>query len=183
MTRNWTIILCFTLAFVVAGAAVLAPRAVGSVRGLFAPTSYDWVSRTMAACEEDAVTRPTSVNFLVLPLERTRRFGSQLESRALETFGRTTLFGSQDALDGLKSGALRISSKNFVLYTFDTASNAERKWNSASGVSRLTTSDIASDGPFKVRLQTSATDTSTDWSKVTADGRGTCHWVFALLRD
>jgi hypothetical protein len=93
------------------------------------------------------------------------------------------LFGSQDALEGLRSGALRVSSKSFVLTTLDTRSNAERRWNSASGVTRLTTTDIASDGPFRVRLQVSAKDNSTGWSNVTAEGRGTCHWVFALLRD
>ncbi len=188
MTRNRTIILCAALAFAVAAAVMAAPRAAGSIRGLFArsifaPKSYDWVSRTMAACEEDAVTRPTTVNFLVVPLERSRRYGKELESRALESFGRTTLFGSQDALDGLKSGALRISAKNYVLLTLDTSNNATHRWNSASGVSRLTTTEIASDGPFKVRIQTAPDDVSADWSKVTADGRGTCHWAFALLRD
>jgi hypothetical protein len=183
MTRNQAIILCGALALMVVTAAMVIPRFTGSLRGLFTPKSYDWVSRTMATCEEDAVTQPATVNFLVMPLERTRRFGSQLESRALETLGRITLFGSQDALDGLKSGALRISSRNFVLHTFDTSNNVAHRWNSASGVSRLTTSDIASDGPFKVRIQTTPNDPSTEWSKVTADGRGTCHWVFALLRD
>ena len=183
MTWNRIIVLCAATAFVLAIAALVVPRVAGSVRGLFAPKSYDWVSKTMAACEEDAVTQPAAVNFLVIPLEPSRRFGQELESKALETFGRTTLFGSQDALNGLKSGALRISSKHYVLHTLDTSNNAPVRWNSASGVARLTTTDIASDGPFRVRFQTSPTDTSGDWSKVTADGRGTCHWAFALLRD
>ena len=124
------------------------------MRGLFAPKSYDWVSKTMAACEEDAVTQPSSVNFLVVPLEPSRRFGKDLESKAIETFGRTMLFGSQDALSGLKSGALRISSKHYVLHTLDTSNNSSVRWNSARGVARLSTTDIASDGPFKVRFQT-----------------------------
>jgi hypothetical protein len=159
------------------------PKISGSVRNLVASRNYDWVSRTMAACEEDAVSKPATVNFLVMPLERTRSFNRELEQRAIETVGRITLFGSQDALEGLKSGALRISSKNYVLLTLDTSNNAERRWNSASGVSRLTTADIASDGPFRVRLQVSANDPLTAWSNVTAQGRGTCHWVFALLRE
>jgi hypothetical protein len=183
MTRNQTIVFCAAAALIVATGAVLMPRIAGEVRSIFAPQSYDWVSRTMAACEESAVTQPTALNFLVTPLERTRRYGGQQESRALETFGRTTLFGSQAALEGLKSGALRISSRNFVLHTLDTSNNATHRWSSASGVSRLSTNDVASDGPFKVRIQTSPDDPSTEWSKVTADGRGTCHWVFALLHD
>ena len=183
MTRNQTILACAVGAFVLVAAAMAIPKVFGSVRALFGPKNYDWVSKTMSACEEDAVSKPASVNFLVMPLERTRRFNRELEGRALETVGRTTLFGSQDALDGLKSGGLRISSKHYVLLTLDTSNNTERRWNSASGVARLTTTDVASDGPFKVRLQVSANDASNGWSNVTAEGRGTCHWVFALLRD
>jgi len=183
MTRNRTIIFCAAAALLVVTATMAIAPITGTIRGLFSPKSYDWVSRTMAACEEDAVAQPAIVNFLVVPLERSRRFGQDLESRALETFGRTTLFGSQDALDGLKSGALRISSKHFVLHTLDTSDETTHRWSSVSGVSRLATSDIASDGPFRVRIQTSPDDNSTEWSKVTADGRGTCHWAFALLRD
>ena len=132
MRWNRTIVLCAAAAFVLAAAAMVVPRLAGSVRGLFAPKSYDWVSKTMAACEEDAVTQPSSVNFLVVPLEPSRRFGKELESKAIETFGRTMLFGSQDALSGLKSGALRISSKHYVLHTLDTSNNSSVRWNSAS---------------------------------------------------
>jgi hypothetical protein len=162
---------------------VVVVLAAFSLRGLVAPKSYDWVSRTMAACEEDAVTQPATLNFLVVPLERARRYNPEMEQRALETVGNTMLFGSQEALAGLKSGALRISSKNFVLHTLDTSNNAAQKWNSAKGVSRLSTNDIASDGPFRVRFQTSQNDGASEWSKVTAEGRGTCHWAFALLRE
>lgn len=183
MTWNRTIVLSAAAAFVLVAGAIIVPRVAGSVRSLFAPKSYDWVSKTMAACEEDAVTRPATVNFLVVPLESSRRYNQELDSKVLETVGRTILFGSQDALAGLRSGALRISSKLFVLHTLDTSNNATQRWNSASGVSRLSTDDIASDGPFRIRFQTSANDTSSDWSKVTAAGRGTCHWAFALLRD
>jgi hypothetical protein len=183
MTRNQTIIAYAVAALVLAAIAVALPNIAASVRGLFAPKSYDWISRTMSACEEEAVSKPDTLNFLIMPLERTRRFGKELDARALETVGRATLFGSQDALDGLKSGALRISSKSYVLTTLDTANNTERRWNSASGVSKLSTTDVPSDGPFRVRLQVSAKDNSTGWSNVTAEGRGTCHWVFALLRE
>jgi hypothetical protein len=183
MKWNRTIVLSAAAAFLLVAAVMIIPRIVGSVRGLFAPKSYDWVSKTMAACEEDAVTRPSAVNFLVVPLEPSRRYNQELDSKALETIGRTTLFGSQDALAGLNSGALRISSKHFVLHTLDTSNNATQRWNSASGVSRLSSDDIESDGPFRIRFQTSPNDTSSDWSKITAEGRGTCHWAFALLRE
>ena len=65
-------------------AAMTIPRVVRNLRDVFAPKSYDWVSRTMSACEEDAVTKPTTLNFLVMPLEPSRRYGHGLEARALE---------------------------------------------------------------------------------------------------
>lgn len=179
MMRNRTVLYSAAALLVVA----IVGLGAAALRGLVASKSYDWVSRTMAACEEEAVTQPATLNFLVVPLERTRRYNQEIEARALETVGRTVLFGSQAALDGLRSGALRISSKNFVLHTLDTSNNAATRWNSAAGVSRLSTNDIASDGPFRVRFQTAPGETSSDWSKVTAEGRGTCHWAFALLRD
>ena len=70
MTRNRTIVLCGAAAIALVVAAMIIPRGVGNLRGVFAPKSYDWVSRTMVACEEDAVTKPSTVNFLVVPLER-----------------------------------------------------------------------------------------------------------------
>jgi hypothetical protein len=181
ISRNAIIGAVAALALVVAALAI--PRVAEGVRSWFPARSYDWVSRTMAACEEDAVTQPAMLNFLVVPLEATRRFGRETESKALESFGRTTLFGSQDALDGLKSGALRISSKNFVLHLLDTSNNSPYRFASASGVSRLSTTDLKSNGPFRIRFQTLAEDETSDWSKVTAEGRGTCHWAFALLRN
>ena len=80
MTRNQTILACAVGAIVLAAAAMAIPKISGSVRGLFAPRNYDWISKTMAACEEDAVSKPTTVNFLVMPLERTRRFNRELEA-------------------------------------------------------------------------------------------------------
>lgn len=183
MTRNQTIIACAVAAVLLAVIALAFPKIAGSVRGLFAQRSYDWISHTMSACEEDAVSKPDTLNFLIMPLERTRRYSKELDTRALETVGRATLFGSQDALEGLKAGALRISSKSYVLTTLDTSNNIERRWNSASGVTKLSTTDVASNGPFRVRLQVSAKDNPAGWSNVTAEGRGTCHWVFALLRE
>ena len=87
MKWNRIVVLCAATACVLAVAALVVPRLAGPVRGLFAPKSYDWVSKTMAACEEDAVTQPSSVNFLVVPLEPSRRFGKDLEAKAIETFG------------------------------------------------------------------------------------------------
>jgi len=159
---------------------------LGSLRSLFRPdsvSSFDWLSRTLAECEEDAVNRPEMLNFLVVPLAQGRNFNPQWQAKALSNAGKTVLFGSQDALAALKANAVRISARPYVLHTLDTASNSTHRWTSASGVARLSTTDIASDGPFSTRFQTTPDDASQDWSSITAEGRGTCHWAFALMRD
>jgi hypothetical protein len=118
----------------------------------------------------------------VVPLAAGDKFDAQWQSRALERFGKTTLFQSQDALDGLKAGALRIAPESFVLHVLDQAAGRSYRFNSASGVAKLSSREIASDGPFRIRLQTAAADPSPQWNNVVAEGRGSCHWVFALIR-
>ena len=155
----------------------------GMLRGKPQAASFDWLSRTMRECEENAVTRPETLNFLVVPLMQSKNFGPQWQQRALSTVGKMTLFGSQDALAALNADAVRISSRHYVLHTLDTSDNSTRRWNSASGVARLSTTEVASDGPFRVRFQISADDAQKEWSSITAEGRGTCHWAFVVLRE
>lgn len=176
-----------TAAVLLALAAIALIPARNIVVGLFnadpAQDSYDWLSRTMAQCEEQAVVRPQLLNFLVVPLEATDKYNDALRAKALSDTGATALFGSQDALQGLRDGALRISSRAFVLHTRDTSNNMTHRWTSASGVSRLSSANIPSDGPFEIRFQISPDDPNREWSTITANGRGTCHWAFALLHE
>lgn len=168
------------------GVALFAPGFDGTIARLFGPApapSYDWISRLMAQCEEEAVTRPETLNFLIVPLSPTRKYGPPWPERKLAEAGGTLLFGSQDALEGLRNGAFAISSRPVVLHTRDASNNTTHRWNSVSGVSRLSATDIRSDGPFEVRFQTSPDDPAPGWSTITAQGRGTCHWAFALVGE
>lgn len=171
---------------VLLGVAVFVPGLRSKLAGLSrsAPdSSYEWISRVMAQCEEEAVTRPETLNFLIVPLSPTRRYGPLWAEKKLAQAGTTLLFGSQDALEGLRTGVFRISSRPVVLHTRDTSNDTTHRWNSVSGVSRLTAGDIRSDGPFEIRFQTSPDDPAPGWSTITAEGRGTCHWAFALVGE
>lgn len=156
---------------------VAPERAATPAAGAFA-----WLSSAMENCEQDAVANPQALFFLVVPLAATGKYDQSWSARALETFGATTLFKSQDALDALNSGALRASTEPFVFHVLDVATSDAHRWNSASGVSKLSSKEIASEGPFRVRFQTAPRDPAPQWNSVTAEGKGTCHWVFVLMR-
>jgi hypothetical protein len=143
---------------------------------------FAWLSRAMDNCEKEALAKPQSLFFLVVPLAATGKYDQSWPARALESFGATTLFKSQDALEALNTGALRISNEPFVFHVLDVATSDAHRWNSASGVSKLSSTEVASEGPFRVRFQTAPGDPAPEWNSVTAEGKGTCHWVFALMR-
>jgi hypothetical protein len=142
---------------------------------------YTWLARAMDNCERDASGKSGTLTFLVVPLEAAQQFNEKWAGLAVETVGKAALFASKDALETLKAGATRISGEQYVLHTFDSASNSVLKWSSARGVSMLS-KEVAGKGPFRIRLQITTDDDPRLWSTVTADGTGTCHWIFAVLR-
>lgn len=173
-------------AALLAGAVALLPGHLDTWRRKLFPSTagndYSWLSASLEACEKEAAADPGTLYFMVVPLTATRRFDTQLADRALGTAGTTVLFSAGDTFDGLNRGVFRISSDPFVLIALDEANKQTRRWSSATGVTKLTWPAMTSDGPFRVRLQTSPDDTVENWSTVTADGRGSCHWVHALLK-
>jgi hypothetical protein len=147
-----------------------------------AAAPFAWLSRAMENCEKTAAANQEALFFLVVPLAATGKYDQSWSARALESFGSTTLFKSQDALDALNIGALRISTEPIVFHVLDVATSNAHRWHSVSGVSKLSSKEIASDGPFRVRFQTAPGDAAPEWNSVTAEGKGTCHWVFVLMR-
>jgi len=150
-----------------------APQAEGA--------RFAWLSQALDACEAEAAKYPQGLYFMVVPLAPASSAAEGIKSRALETIGPATLLESKVALEGLESGALRISREQFILHAMDIETNAIHRWNSAAGVSTLSERGSSSKGPFKVRLQTTPNDAA-QWSTSLAEGLATCHWVFALLR-
>lgn len=142
---------------------------------------FSWLTRALEDCEAEAGGLPNSLYFMVVPLAAVAGVNSDLQSRAMDRVGPVMLLDSGLAMEGLEKGTLRISREQFVLHALDTETNAEHRWNSVSGVSTLSKRTGTPKGPFKIRLQTGPNDAGS-WSSVTADGVGTCHWVFALLR-
>jgi hypothetical protein len=142
---------------------------------------YTWLTQALDACEADAARQPGSLYFMVVPLVQSATApDGALRARAMDNVGAAALFDSKVAMQELENGAVRISREQFILHALDVPTNGIYRWNSVSGVSVLSERHTALTGPFKIRLQTAPND-PLDWSNVTAEGVGTCHWVFALL--
>lgn len=173
-------------AALVAGGVALLPGQLDTWRRKLFPSTagndYSWLSTSLDDCEKEAAADARNLYFMVVPLTATRRFDPQWADRALGSAGAVTLFSSGDTFDGLNRGLFRISSDPWVLVILDEKSGQTRRFSSATGVTKLTWPGMDSEGPFRVRLQTSPEDVAESWSSVTADGRGSCHWVHALLK-
>ena len=194
MTRlsriGWIAAAALTLALLLAAAFSGLPGYLhGKLRARHAPSaastssdtrSFAWLKTAMDNCEKDAGRNPDTVSFMIVPMAAAGAYGREWSTKALEIVGNTVLFDSQSALEGLNAGAMRISSLQFVFSVLDTATNATHRWNSAVGVSTLSSKEIAARGTFKVGFQTAPGEKPV-WSSVTATGDGTCHWVFALV--
>lgn len=173
------------LAVVAGGVVMLSGQLDVWRRKLFPSTAsndYSWLSSALDDCEKEAAADPGTLYFMVVPLTPTRRFEPSLAERALGTAGPVALFNAGDTFDGLNRGQFRISSEPWVMLAVDEKSRQTRRFGSATGITKLTWPKMESDGPFRVRFQTSPDDNTENWSTVTADGRGSCHWVHALLK-
>ena len=174
------------LVVIVAAGLALIPGLLDEWRRKLFPSTasgdYTWLSATLEACEKEAAADRSTVYFMVVPLSPTRRYGEEWNTRAIGTAGAVALFGSGETFEGLDRGVFRISSEPYIFIATDEKSDEVRRWSSATGVLKLTWPNMQSDGPFRVRFQTSPSETDDSWSTVTADGRGTCHWVYALLK-
>lgn len=186
MRRVPLILAALLAAAVLAGGIALLPGQLDLWRKKLFPSTagndYSWLSASLDACEKEAAADPANLYFMVVPLTPTRRFDPQWNARALGTAGPVSLFSAGDTFDGLNQGQFRISSEPWVLVAIDEKSRQIRRFSSATGVTKLVWPAIDSNGPFRVRFQISPDDTAETWSTVTADGRGSCHWVHALLK-
>jgi hypothetical protein len=174
-------------AVLLAAAAAIAAyqwskRVAADRPGSSAAAPFAWLSSAMENCEKEAIANRQTLFFLVVPLATTGKYDQSWPARALESVGAMILFKSQDALEALNIGALRISTEPFVFHVLDVPTSEAHRWSSASGVSKLSSKEIASEGPFRVRFQIAPSDSLPEWNSVTAEGKGTCHWVFVLMR-
>ena len=134
----------------------------------------------MQDCDAEAAKQQSTLYFLVIPLAAKPEDEQQWRSKSRDEVGNAILLSSDDALDGLKSGTLRISAENYAFNVRDRA-NVLYNWNSSTGVSRLTIPNADSIETFNIQFQTRSRTNDTAWGNVFGRRTGNCYWVNAII--
>jgi hypothetical protein len=165
------------LAAAIAFAVLMYPRCCGP-----APSrpDFSWLTTAMQDCDAAAAEQPRTLYFLVIPMAAKAEDQERWRSKALNEVGNAILLTSNDTLDGLESGALKISGESYAFNVRDGA-NVLYNWNSSTGVARLTIPEADSIRAFNVQFQTASRTNAAAWGNVFNHRTGNCYWVNAII--
>ncbi len=124
-------------------------------------SNFGWLTAAMSECETEAMKDLDTLYFLVLPL-------ASLPLR------------SDDALEGLRSGTLRLYSGQYDFRIRDGADTVY-KWKPSIGVTKISTPDARSIATFRLQFQTTGTVGEAEWGSPFTRQSGTCYWVNAIV--
>jgi hypothetical protein len=146
------------------------------------PMAVDVASLTkvMQDCEAEAGKQPSTLYFLVVPMTSKPEDQQRWQSRSLNDIGNAILLGSDDALEGLKDGTLKITSEEYVFNVRDRA-NVLYNWKSSAGIARLTIPNADSIEGFNIQFQTRNRTDDAAWGNGFVRQAGTCYWVNAII--
>ena len=141
------------------------------------------IANMMAACDMEAAKDPDTLYFFVLPLTQADASKQAWPAPVLQTIGDSVrLLGANDALDGLRTGALAVRQERYTFAILDAATATSFDWTSATGISRLAKRNAQSISALKLGFDFSDKQKVTQWSNEFKRDRGTCYWVSALIR-
>jgi hypothetical protein len=170
------------VAVVVAVVVVLrTPDAPGSERVETSSTNdLGWLTAAMNECDTDAMNNLDTLYFLVLPLASLPADDEQWRAKSISNIGNAILLRSEDALEGLRSGALRLYAGEYDFRIID-GSDTIYKWKPAAGVRKISTPDAGSIASFRLQFQTSSSADGAEWGTSFPRKSGTCYWVNAIV--
>jgi hypothetical protein len=142
---------------------------------------FVWLTDAMGTCEEQARQDTQTLYFLVLPLASLAKDDEQWRAKSIIDIGNAILLRSDDALDGLKSGALRLYSGRYDFRVLDVGANAVYNWKPATGVTKVSAGDASAITQFKLQFQTSGSGDNPPWGDPFNRQTGTCYWVNAII--
>lgn len=183
--RRATLAVLAALAAVVAGGiAAFAIFGGRPVPGTTASGTADvaWLQAAMRGCDQEAAREVGSLYFLVVPLAL--HGGGDLASwRAvsLNDVGNAVLLSSDDALNGLRSGTLRIAAQDYVFNARDEVAKSVYKWSRTRGAAKFSTAGAERIASFKLQFLSGAGSDADAWGNVFVRRPGTCYWVLAIL--
>jgi hypothetical protein len=167
------------IAIIVGVYFVLRPGPGG--KGGAATQDYGWLTTAMATCDADAEREQNVLHFMVIPLAMVTGDIASWRRVSLNDIGNAILLPSDEAMKGLKSGGLAISSDQYVFSVRDEKTSAIFKWSSSTGVKRFSTSDADGIENFKLQFQTNTRTSDVDWGATFVRHKGNCYWVNAII--
>jgi len=145
--------------------------------------NFGWIERAIAQCERDAARNPDTLYFLVIPVVPADGDPRSWIPKSNGTVGTNVLLiGSQDTVDGLRAGELRLDSRAYRFSILDPGTTRAYPWRPALGVHKFAIRDASAVASFRPGFNFRPTG-EIRW----ADGdipreAGTCYWTGALTR-
>lgn len=181
------------VAIAVAGVVVLRGHRLAAATQTGAPADaqiparstadVSWLATAMSECDAEAKTDLGALHFLVTPLASAAKDLEPWRAKAINDTGNGILLRADDALQGLKSGALRIYPADYDFSIFDHAGDTVSKWRPSTGVARFSTVSAGPISAFGVRLRTSHSGDDAEWGGSFTRQDGSCYWVNAIIRN
>jgi hypothetical protein len=144
--------------------------------------SYGWLVQAMAECEEEAKQVTDKLYFLIAPVARAPKNVVGWNPGRIGMIGETTeLLPSSDAVIGLRNGSLVLYRGTLAFAVSDPATNTVFRWKPATGVTVLTTRQTNAES-LKLGFQF-AEGKDVEWGLTIVLSKGTCYWIFPLIRS
>ena len=145
--------------------------------------NFGWIGRAIAQCEAEAARSVDTLYFLVIPVVAPDGDQQAWLAKSNGTVGDSVLLGSQDTLDGLRAGSLRLARRPFNFSILEPSTSRVYKWKPALGVHKFAIRDAKAVATFKPGFEIPAGG-DTQWAAGGAITReaGTCYWTGALMR-
>jgi hypothetical protein len=146
-----------------------------------AAEDFAWLTTAMSECDMQARDDLDTLYFLVLPLASLANDDAQWREKSIIDIGNAILLRSDDALEGLRSGALRLYSGQYDFRVLDVTTDMTYKWKTASGVSKVSAPHASAITQFKLQFQTPGASGDAQWGDPFNRREGTCYWVNAIV--
>jgi hypothetical protein len=146
-----------------------------------ATADLGWLETAMSGCDDEAKADPETLHFLVTPLVPANGGTEPWRAKSISDAGNGIVLRSNDTLDGLKSGALRIYPADYAFSIFDPSDGELHRWQPSVGVTKFSTAEAGPIVTFKVQFRTSRSGAEADWGSSFNRLRGSCYWVNAIL--
>jgi hypothetical protein len=144
-------------------------------------TDFSWLATAMSACDAAAKTDAGALHFLVTPLVSVAKDVEPWRAKSINNTGNGVLLRSDAALDGLKTGTLRIYPADYGFGIFASASDTVLRWRPSVGVVRFSTTAAGAISTFNVQFRTVHSGHDPDWGGSFTRLDGSCYWVNAII--